>query len=140
MSALYVVWIQGIQCLEEEAQGAQLGEEEGHWSQFQILCVKQKMCISEVIVNEKVLKCENKLRPHLVDLVSAVLVEVVVAGPFLFVAPFFVDADFLFLCVALATASLCGKTIPDAGVGKTMLFSVLQEDAFLRFVFGGPLK
>ena len=42
-----------------------------------------------MIVNEKVLKSENKLRPHLVDLVSAVLVEVVVVGPFLFVAPFF---------------------------------------------------
>ena len=138
MSALYVVWIQGIQCLEEEAQGAQLGEEEGHWSQFQILCVKQKMCISEVIVNEKVLKCENKLRPHLVDLVSAVLVEVVVAGPFLFVAPFFVDADFLFLCVALATASLYGKTILGAGVTATMLVSVVQAANFLSFFLVDP--
>ena len=84
---------------------------------------------------------ENSLRQHLVDLVSAVLVEVLVAVPFLFVTPAFVDdVLFLILCVALATASLCGKTIPDAGVGTTMLVSVLQVDAFLSFFFGGPLK
>ena len=138
MSALFVLWLQGIQCLEEEAQ---LGEEEGHWIQFQILCEKQEMCISEMILNVKVLKSENSLRSHLVDLVSAVLVEVVVAGPFLLMAPFFVDIFlFFFFCVALATVSLCGKTISDVVVDTTMRLSVLQVDAFLRFVFGGPLK
>ena len=84
---------------------------------------------------------ENSLRQHLVDLVKAVLVELLVAVPFLFVTPAFVDdVLFLFLCVALATASLCGKTIPKAGVGTTILDSVLQVVAFLRFFFGGPLK
>ena len=69
------------------------------------------------------------------------LVEVLVAVPFLFVTPAFVDdVLFLFLYVALTTASLCGKTFPDAGVGTTMLVSVLQVDAFLSFFFGGPLK
>jgi len=94
-----------------------------------------------VIVKDKVVKSKNRLSPHLVDLVSAVLVEVVVAGPFFFVTPVFVD-DFLFLVlwVALATASLCGKTIPKAEVGTTILDSVLQVVAFLRFFFGGPLK
>ena len=93
-----------------------------------------------MIVKDKVVKSKNRLSPHLVDLVSAVLVEVVVAGPFFFVTPVFVD-DFLFLIlwVALATASLCGKTIPEAGVGTTIL-SVLQVVAFLSFFFGGPLK
>ena len=92
-------------------------------------------------MNDKVMKNENNCRPYLVDLVSAVLVEVVVAAPFFFVTPVFVDDFlFLFLCVALATASLCGKTIPDAGVGTTMLVSVLQVNAFLSFFFGGPLK
>jgi len=94
-----------------------------------------------VIVKDKVVKSKNRLSPHLVDLVSAVLVEVVVAAPFFFVTPVFVD-DFLFpfLCVALATASLCGKTIPEAEVGTTILDSVLQVVAFLSFFFGGPLK
>ena len=74
------------------------------------------------------MKTENSLRPHLVDLVSAVLVEVLVAVPFLFVTPAFVDnVLFLFLCVALTTASLCGKTIPDAGVGTTMLVSLCYK-------------
>ena len=93
-----------------------------------------------MIVKDKVVKSKNRLSPHLVDLVSAVLV-VVVAGPFFFVTPVFVD-DFLFLVlwVALATASLCGKTIPEAGVGTTILDSVLQVVAFLRFFFGRPLK
>ena len=87
------------------------------------------------------MKTENSLRPHLVDLVSAVLVEVLVVVLFLFVTPAFADDFlFLFLCVALATAPLCGKTIPDAGVGTTMLVSVLQVNAFLSFFFGGPLK
>jgi len=94
-----------------------------------------------VIVKDKVVKSMNRLSPHLVDLVSAVLVEVVVAAPFFFVTPVFVD-DFLFLVlwVELATASLCGKTIPEAGVGITILGSVLQVVAFLSFFFGGPLK
>ena len=94
-----------------------------------------------MIVKDKVVKSKNRLSPHLVDLVSAVLVEVVVAGPFFFVTPVFVD-DFLFLVlwVALATASLGGKTIPEAGVGTTILDSVLQVVAFLSFFFGGPLK
>ena len=62
MSALYVPWLQGIQCLQEEAQGAHLGDDEGHWIQFQqILCEKQEMCDREVIVNDKVLKSENNL-------------------------------------------------------------------------------
>ena len=87
------------------------------------------------------MKTENSLRPHLVDLVSAVLVEVLVVVLFLFVTPAFADEFlFLFLCVALTTASLCGKTFPDAGVGTTMLVSVLQVNAFLSFFFGGPLK
>ena len=94
-----------------------------------------------MIVKDKVVKSKNRLSPHLVDLVSAVLVEVVVAGPFFFVTPVFVD-DFLFLVlwVALATASLCGKTIPDAGAATTMLFSVVQGAAFFTLFFGGPLK
>lgn len=81
-----------------------------------------------MIVKDKVVKSKNRLSPHLVDLVSAVLVEVVVAGPFFFVTPVFVD-DFLFLVlwVALATASLCGKTIPDAGVGTAMLVSLCYK-------------
>ena len=61
MSALYVLWIQGIQCLQDEAQGAQHGEEEGHLIQFQILCKKQEICYREVIVNDEVLKSENNL-------------------------------------------------------------------------------
>ena len=94
-----------------------------------------------MIVKDKVVKSKNRLSPHLVDLVSAVLVEVVVAGPFFFVTPVFVD-DFLFLVlwVALATASLCGKIIPDVGVVTTMLVSVLQVAAFLNLFFGGLLK
>ena len=97
--------------------------------------------MSGVNVNDKVMKNENNCRPYLVDLVSAVLVEVVVAAPFFFVTPVFVDDFlFLFLCVALATASLYGNIIPDVEVGTTMLLSVLQVDDFLRFVFCGPLK
>ena len=69
------------------------------------------------------------LRPYLL---LPVLVEVV-GGPFL--APFF-----LVLCVALATASLCGNTIPDAGVATTILVSVAVIDAFFNLFFGGPLQ
>jgi hypothetical protein len=62
------------------------------------------------------------------------LVLVVGGGP-RFVAPFFT----LFgLCVALATASLYGNTMPDLVVATTML--VLVEDAFFCLFFGGPLK
>jgi len=47
--------------------------------------------------------------------------DVLVAGPF------DEEDDFLFLfwCVALATASLCGKIMPDARVFTTRLVSVL---------------
>ena len=84
------------------------------------------------------MKNEN-CRPYLVDLVSAVLVEVVVAAPFFFVTPVFVDDFlFLFLCVALATASLYGKTILGAGVTATMLVSVVQAANFLSFFLVDP--
>ena len=58
MSALHPLRLRRIQCLDEQGQGAMLGEEEGHWIQFQILCKKQKkkMCIGEVIVHDKVMK------------------------------------------------------------------------------------
>jgi len=71
------------------------------------------------------------LRPYLL---LPVLVEVV-GGPFLLLAPFF-----LVLCVALATASLCGNTIPDTGVATTILVSVAMIDAFFNLFFGGPLQ
>ena len=71
------------------------------------------------------------LRPYLL---LPVLVEVV-GGPFLLLAPFF-----LVLCVALATASLCGNTIPDAGAATIMLVSVAQLAAFFSLFFGGPLQ
>ena len=71
------------------------------------------------------------LRPYLL---LPVLVEVV-GGPFLLLAPFF-----LVLCVALTTASLCGNTIPDAGVATTILVSVAMIDAFFNLFFGGPLQ
>ena len=95
------------------------------------------MSLSEVVVNAKILKSENVLRAHLL----AALIEVVVGGPFFLLTLVFVD-DFLFrvVCVALATASLYGKTISDAGVTAIMLVSVLQAAAFLSFFFGGPLK
>ena len=94
------------------------------------------MSISDVKMT--VLKSKNSLRPHLL----AVLVEIVVGGPFLLLTPDEEEEDFffLFLCVALATASLCGKIIPDVGVVTTMLVSVLQVDAFLNLFFGGLLK
>jgi len=85
------------------------------------------------------LKSENRTRPYLL----AVLVEVVVVVFFLFLAPDDDEDDFLFpfLCVALATASLCGQTISDAGVATIMLLSVVQAAAFfLSCFFGGPLK
>ena len=85
------------------------------------------------------MKSENKTRPYLL----AVLVEVLVVVFFLFLAPDDDEDDFLFpfLCVALATASLCGQTIPDAGVATIMLLSVVQAAAFfLSCFFGGPLK
>jgi len=85
------------------------------------------------------LKSENRTRPYLL----AVLVEVVVVVFFLFLAPDDDEDDFLFpfLCVALATASLCGQTISDAGVATIMLLSVVQAAAFfLSYFFGGPLK
>ena len=50
------------------------------------------MSLSEVVVNAKILKSENVLRAHLL----ALLIEVVVAGPFFLLALFLVD-DFL-LC------------------------------------------
>jgi len=94
------------------------------------------MSISDVKMT--VLKSKNSLRPHLL----AVLVEIVVGGPFLLLTPDEEEEDFffLFLCVALATASLCGKIIPDVGVVTTMLVSVLQVAAFLNLFFGGLLK
>ena len=95
------------------------------------------MSISDVKMT--VLKTKNSLRPHLL----AVLVEIVVGGPFLLLTPDEEEEEdffFLFLCVALATASLCGKIIPDVGVVTTMLVSVLQVAAFLNLFFGGLLK
>ena len=94
------------------------------------------MSISDVKMT--VLKSKNSLRPHLL----AVLVEIVVGGPFLLLTPDEEEEDFffLFLCVALATTSLCGKIIPDVGVVTTMLVSVLQVAAFLNLFFGGLLK
>ena len=94
------------------------------------------MSISDVKM--AVLKSKNSLRPHLL----AVLVEIVVGGPFLLLTPDEEEEDFffLFLCVALATASLCGKIISDVGVVTTMLVSVLQVAAFLNLFFGGLLK
>ena len=47
---------------------------------------------------------------------------------------------FLLLCVVLSTVSLCGNTIPDAGVATTMLVSVAVIDAFFDLFFGGPLQ
>ena len=54
------------------------------------------MSLSEVVVNAKILKSENVLRAHLL----AVLIEVVVAGPFFLLALVFVD-DFLFHVVCV---------------------------------------
>ena len=92
------------------------------------------MSISDVKMT--VLKSKNSLRPHLL----AVLVEIVVGGPFLLLTPDEEEEDFffLFLCVALATASLYGKTIPGAGVTATMLVSVVQAAAFLSFFLVDP--
>jgi cytosine/uracil/thiamine/allantoin permease len=59
----------------------------------------------------------------------------------LVVAPFFAHVFTLFgLCVALATASLYGNTMPDPVVATTMLVTALVEDAFFFLFFGGPLK
>ena len=88
---------------------------------------KQVMAVTILIKYVK----EIMLRPYLL---LPVLVEVV-GGPFLFLAPFF-----HVLCVALATASLCGNTIPDAGVATTMLVSMVVIDAFFNLFFGGPLQ
>jgi len=101
-------------------------------------CVKARN-VYQWAVNHKVLKSENRTRPYLL----AVLVEVVVVVFFFFLTSDDEEDDFLFpfLCVALATASLCGQTIPDAGVATIMLLSVVQAAAFfLSCFFGGPLK
>jgi cytosine/uracil/thiamine/allantoin permease len=59
----------------------------------------------------------------------------------LVVAPFFGTFFTLFgLCVALATASLYGNTMPDPVVATAMLVTVLVDDAFFYLFFGGPLK
>jgi len=50
------------------------------------------------------------------------------------------DFLFLFWCVALATVSLCGNIMPDAGVATTRLVSVLQLAAFFYLFFGRPLQ
>jgi len=63
---------------------------------------------------------------------------VVVAAPLLFLAPEEEDFLFIFLCVALTTASLCENTIWD-GVATTILVSVLQLAAFFSLFFGRPL-
>ena len=88
---------------------------------------KQVMVVTILIKYVK----EIMLRPYLL---LPVLVEVV-GGPFLFLAPFF-----HVLCVALATASLCGNTTPDTGVATTILVSVAMIDAFFNLFFGGPLQ
>ena len=97
------------------------------------------MCISDVVVNDKELKSENSLRAHLLDKVLAVLVEVVVGGLFLLLTHVFVD-DFFFLfwCAALATASLCGRTILNVGLATTMLASKVQGAVFLSFSLVTP--
>ena len=61
--------------------------------------------------------------------------------PLLFLAPEEEEEEdflFLFLCVALNTALLCGNTIWD-GVATTMLVSVLQLATFFNLFFGRPL-
>jgi hypothetical protein len=91
---------------------------------------KQEKEISEV-VNDKIRKSE---RSYLLVTELSVLADV--GGPF-FLAAFLTLFGF---CVALATTSLCGNTMPDPGVATTMLVTVLLEDAFFSLFFGGPLK
>lgn len=73
------------------------------------------------------------------DLLDTVVV-VVVGRPFLLLTPAEEEGFmFLFLYVALDTASLGENTIPDGGVDTTMLVSVLLVHAFFSLFFGGPL-
>jgi len=67
-------------------------------------------------------------------------VVVVAAAPLFFLAPEVEEYDFifLFLWVALATASLCGNTIWD-GLATTMLISMLHVASFFNLFFGRPL-
>ena len=80
---------------------------------------------------------QNWSKPYLLDWELRLLVDVLVADPLLFLIPNEED-DFLFLfwCVALATVSLCGNIMPDAGVATTRLVSVLQLAAFFCLFFG----
>ena len=96
------------------------------------------MCISDVVVNDKVLKSENSLRARLLDKVLAVLVEVVVGGLFLLLTHVFVDDFFFLFWCALATASLCGRTILNVGLATTMLASMVQGAVFLSFSLVTP--
>jgi hypothetical protein len=85
---------------------------------------------------------ENIPVRHTVKHVVAPKVEViiVVVAPFFFLTPEVEEDDFLFLFlwVALATASLCGNTIWD-GLATTMLISMLHVAAFFNLFFGRPL-
>ena len=96
-------------------------------------CVKARN-VYQWAVNHKVLKSENRTRPYLLT----VLVEVLVVVFFLFLAPDDDEDDFLFpfLCVALATASLCGQTIPDAGVATIMLKKIIWYKCLKANAYG----
>ena len=65
---------------------------------------------------------------------SYLLVLVVGGGPF-FLAAILTLFGFY---VAVATASLYGNTMPDPGAATIMLLTVLLDDAFFTFFFGGP--
>lgn len=88
------------------------------------------------------MKTCGKKKTNLLDTLigSEVVVVVVVMAddPFFFLLAPDEEEVFLFLWVALATASLAGKTIWE-GLANTILVSVLHGRAFFNLFFGRPL-
>jgi len=85
--------------------------------------------------------CRTIEKTYLPDRVFGVVDGAVLADAFFFLEV--VEEDdllFLFFSAALATASLCGNTIPVDGVATTSLVSVLVLAAFFCLFFGRPLQ
>ena len=109
-----------------------------HWNQFQT-CYYQIPVIGTSFITME--NCRTIGKTYLPDRVFGVVDGAVLADAFFFLEV--VEEDdlfFLFFSAALATASLCGNTIPVDGVATTRLVSVLLLAAFFCLFFGRPLQ
>ena len=109
-----------------------------HWNQFQT-CYYQIPVIGTSFITMGNYRTIGKT--YLPDRVFGVVDGAVLADAFFFLEV--VEEDdllFLFFYAALATASLCGNTIPVDGVATTRLVSVLVLAAFFCLFFGRPLQ